>query len=612
MSYTISIKYYNSFLLKKVVSSATNPDVGAWPGLQWNPSLYPTFPFGGGTFNTSLANDYNQWWYIEEARIKGGFNNTIVDLGARAYLTGKDRFQVHRFNYLIYSGVYNSRTSFNETNVFSVAEPIIKQAAPNYGSIQKLYAEDTNLIVFQESKVSRALINKNTIYSGDQGAADTSRVIGQIVPYVGEYGISKNPESFAIYGYRKYFTDKNKGVVLRLSRDGLEEISRYGMRDYFRDQLATLTDIWEIDYIENSIGGYSISVTVAIPDQVELTITGVTNCCDITPGSVLQIDDPSNPGTAVTVYDTQTNLPVTILNINPSTCLADLSQNNWLFMDPSPHASGPGYLGAWTAIYVQNTYRSKVVGGWDLHNKTYVVSMQNTTPLMSLSSGYSTLAFDDQVNGWVSFYNYKPSWMGSLRNKYFSLVNDSVFEHYDQINNDSRGLFYGTRYDASITFLFNDNPSVSKNFQTVNYEGASGWEVASFASDYEGMNTTNSGVTWNQSQDTTVSTPPGVSVLSYLGGQYDSNTPTPNYGLLATVQPIFHAGFDRKENRYVANLVNAGSTATARPGEVLTGGQVSGIKGYFATVKMVTDNTTDVGGVKELYAVGTNYVMSAY
>jgi hypothetical protein len=65
-------------------------------------------------------------------------------------------------------------------------------------------------------------------------------VIGQIIPYAGNFGIANNPESFAIYGYRKYFVDKNRNAVLRLSRDGITEISNYGMIDFFRDNLSAV------------------------------------------------------------------------------------------------------------------------------------------------------------------------------------------------------------------------------------------------------------------------------------------------------------------------------------------------------------------------------------
>ena len=42
-------------------------------------------------------------WYIEEARIRGGYNNTSVDLGAKAYLVEDNPNNQNRFNSLIYS-----------------------------------------------------------------------------------------------------------------------------------------------------------------------------------------------------------------------------------------------------------------------------------------------------------------------------------------------------------------------------------------------------------------------------------------------------------------------------------------------------------------------------
>jgi hypothetical protein len=86
------------------------------------------------------------------------------------------------------------------------------------------------------------LIDKDAIYTqeGQPLQAASNVVIGGIVPYAGEYGISTNPESFAKFGYRKYFVDKNKNLVLRLSQDGITEISMYGMVDYFRDNLSTV------------------------------------------------------------------------------------------------------------------------------------------------------------------------------------------------------------------------------------------------------------------------------------------------------------------------------------------------------------------------------------
>ena len=140
------------------------------------------------------------------AVIRGGYNNTSTDLGVKAYIVEEEAAQERRQNSLIYSGIFNSRTGINNTNEFSVAEEITRSIDPIGGSIQKLYAEDTNLIIFQERKVNKALIDKDAIYSAEGSALTTSAklVIGQVVPFGGEYGISKDPGSFAVYGYRKY------------------------------------------------------------------------------------------------------------------------------------------------------------------------------------------------------------------------------------------------------------------------------------------------------------------------------------------------------------------------------------------------------------------------
>jgi len=201
--------------------------------------------FGAITDFTYIPNAYesnDEDWVIEEARIRGGYNNTIVDLGVKAYIVEDTTAQQHRSNSIIYSGIYNSRTGINNTNQFPTGQDITRSLDPAQGSIQKLYAENTNLIIFQESKVSQALIDKNAVYSADGQPMTTSgtMVIGQIQAYAGNYGISTNPESFAVYGYRKYFTDRNQNAVLRLSQDGITEISAYGMLDYFRDNLTSV------------------------------------------------------------------------------------------------------------------------------------------------------------------------------------------------------------------------------------------------------------------------------------------------------------------------------------------------------------------------------------
>jgi hypothetical protein len=498
MGAIVEIKYFNSFLLKKTVDSALTPDAPAWNGSWGVPAgvagHYPVF-------TTAVEADS---WAIEESRIRGGYNNTNVDYGVKAYLVEDEPNSSVRFNSMIYSGIFNSRTGINSTNEFSVGTDITKSADPINGSIQKLYAEDTALLIFQQDKISRAPIDKDVIYNAEGGGSLTASnmVIGDIIPYAGEYGISNNPESFAVYGYRKYFTDKNRNAVLRLSRDGMTEISQYGMIDYFRDQFGIL--------------------------------------------------------------DTQTY--------------------------------GKG----------------KAIGAYDIYNKQYVLSLQQSPiasdGVVNPSPLSATLSFDERVLGWTSFFSYVPDQTLSLQSNYYSFKDGGLYQHYDL--SQTRNTFYSTVYDSSIKFVFNPQVSASKVFKTVNYEGSNGWEVSKIVDGnvvgaFEAA----------RSFELIDSCKP---VLSYINGAYDSATPS-NTGAAATTQPIFYAGFVRKEGKYFANLVN---NSPATIGEVLFMPDVSaaipnpqnpmtGVKGFFATVTIRSDASSRTKPM-ELFAVSSDFIESSY
>jgi hypothetical protein len=309
MARQVEVDFYNTYVLRKVNSAYRVVKVGS--DFNYSPTQAVTWgiaPLGIGYDTQSFPNVDARRWYIEESRIRGGFNNTSTGQGVRAYLDDENPLQQRRVNTLIYSGIYNSRTGINQTNVFSVGDDITKSVDISFGSIQKTYSEDTNLIIFQENRIQRALIDKDTIYTTESGTQTQAgaAVIGQFVPYKGEYGISKNPESFAIYNYRKYFSDKNRNAVMRLSNDGLTEISMYGMQDYFRDNLAEI-DIsnTQQSFTATQSGGGATSETF-----VSVTTSTITTGQNITPGMQISLAGVVQPGyiTYVEISGGNTNI----------------------------------------------------------------------------------------------------------------------------------------------------------------------------------------------------------------------------------------------------------------------------------------------------------------
>ncbi len=202
----------------------------------------------------------------ESNKVQDDFNGNKLTSGARANATLEVPYkEENRKSGLIYSGLYNSTNGINNLNQFIMAEKITKDLNPTYGSIQKLFSRRISLIAFCEDRVVGITANKNALYNADGNPqiVASNAVLGDANPFVGDYGISQNPESFAQDSYRAYFTDKQRGAVLRLSMDGLTPISDAGMHDYFRDHLPAANKL--IGSYDSYKQNYNITLSNYLP-----------------------------------------------------------------------------------------------------------------------------------------------------------------------------------------------------------------------------------------------------------------------------------------------------------------------------------------------------------
>jgi len=163
--------------------------------------------------------------------------------------------------------------------------------------------------------------------------------------------------------------------------------------------------------------------------------------------------------------------------------------------------------------------------------------------------------------------------------------------------------------------VLNANPHVVKNFKTVNYEGSNGWELAMMYSSQTGTDSVT--LSYDSNNPATIknvdtanqikSFYEGAFTVQEQAGAQPIVTQFPDT-LPASTQ-ILRGGFDRKENKYFSNIKNA---STVKPGEVVFGTASSGIKGFYSIVTLKTDSTTDYGGMKEMFSVGSEFVISSY
>ena len=98
----------------------------------------------------------------------------------------------------------------------------------------------------------------------------------------------------------------------------------------------------------------------------------------------------------------------------------------------------------------------------------------------NLTLGYFS---NGQQSGWTSRYSFIPEAGISTLGKYYTFNNGKCYLHHS-VGADYNN-FYGVAYPSEIDFIFNDNPTVSNEWVSLNYEGSSGWDVVSIEADQE-------------------------------------------------------------------------------------------------------------------------------
>jgi hypothetical protein len=334
---------------------------------------------------------------VESDRIRDDFNAPQIDNGVKVSASLLNYGREVLGSRLIYSGLYNATSSVNKLNEFNMAEKITKDINPSYGTIQALKTRDTDVVVLTEDKVLKVIANKDALYNADGNPQliATDRVLGQAIPFSGDYGISNNPESLAADQFRIYFTDKQRGAVLRLSQDGLTPISEIGMRTWFRDNLRlSRTMLGSFDSVN---GEYNLTLD---PNGGKATTT-------------LSFNEESKGWVSFKSFIPQTGLSIA------GSYLTAVSRKLNTQTETNPRHEK---------------------GMWKHH-----------TDILS----NDPVDFGEVINRNVF---YAPE----------NLIQDGSAMQLGTINNITKGWWK----PSSVTVLFNDMPEVVKNFKTLNYDGS--------------------------------------------------------------------------------------------------------------------------------------------
>ena len=217
--------------------------------------------------NTGNKNsDYNAYCYgngVESNRILDGFNEPWLKYSLRASGVIEDYEQQIKDTSVTYSGLYRWDSSINRLNEFNLSIANFKNLDKNFGTVQKLYARTNDLVVLHQDKITSVLYGKNLLVDavGGGSVASVPEVLGTQIALPYDFGISSNPESFATWSDRMYFTDAKRGVVLQMQGDQVMQISRMGMSDYFRDIMISTPNMAKLGAYDPYNHNYVIAST---------------------------------------------------------------------------------------------------------------------------------------------------------------------------------------------------------------------------------------------------------------------------------------------------------------------------------------------------------------
>ena len=424
-----------------------------------NPVLTPVSSTLGDSFTYGLAwsNCFSFRNGVESFYLKDDYNEKFFTKGVKASAAlEKEYEETYKKSGLIYSGLFNSISDVNNLNQFIQAEKITKDLNPTYGSIQKLHARDTDLIVLCEDKVLKVLSNKDAVYNADGNTqlTATSNVLGQTIPFYGEFGISKNPESFASEAYRAYFTDRIRGTVMRLSKDGLTPISMHGMKDWFKENLARCNRL--IGSYDDKKDEYNLTLKSNII-STQYNMSNITSFVTVLNGNTMatpiqgvQIGDTVVSNTPGFSYPDPT---VIISVVNTGASLLITLSNDLMCDGPCDFSNG----------YSLNITFSGM--------REIVSQTSEGDPLVDVN----TVTFREDVKGWVSFKSFSPEIAMSTANEYYSFLNGGLWQHHVEENTGGvvpRNTFYNIPASSSVNVILNDFPSSMKSFKTLKYEGS--------------------------------------------------------------------------------------------------------------------------------------------
>jgi hypothetical protein len=189
--------------------------------------------FSGGARNVNILSgtlSFTMDHVINQICIDPNFSDTYpsaVNSNGRAFVFDENANQVNYPTMYRWSLAYQTDTNINQTCRFYATN--FDTLMRDYGALRRMMVWDKVLTMFQDRKVGQVGIYKKFITdtAGNQQLITTTDIItsNNVQYYAGEFGVGNQGDSVVQSGFVYYFVDPVRGKQLRLSRDGITDLS---------------------------------------------------------------------------------------------------------------------------------------------------------------------------------------------------------------------------------------------------------------------------------------------------------------------------------------------------------------------------------------------------
>jgi hypothetical protein len=153
------------------------------------------------------------------------YQPSALDSNGRAFIVDENAAETYNPALVRFSEAFQFGTNINGLNRFYFEN--FDEYNISYGDILKLDTYGPYMKVGQMFRIGNVPVFNQIIrtQSGSDAITTSDRLLNTIYYYDGDFGVGSSPESWARNNFASYFIDNIRGVVCRLSQDGITPLS---------------------------------------------------------------------------------------------------------------------------------------------------------------------------------------------------------------------------------------------------------------------------------------------------------------------------------------------------------------------------------------------------